>query len=412
MLNKAGLTAMQDAILFILMVSISGAILMPAFTNPTIMKGYMEREKDELVDEALLVLLATTKNEFSYILADETIKEALGGLGENEFGRGILYWLVGRTEYHKTYSQLIAECLSCQFMIPVGEEKFKCNFLVSGFESSLKENISQQLKIILGDKYSFNFTAIWNPILGIPFGGKISVGEPPPSSNVYVARTWITIPYIVEVGAEENKIILTTSQLRKLIENNVFYKNTIGLLDKLPKNEEGWEKLRNDLTENITDLLFSLIFDGTNDMKGLLHLCLDVLFEEIKNYVKGIVSEFTESVGKPVMTIIDELLRAIVNKILEKIDIEMEANENVDEEYVEKLIDGLVNYFRKGIIEGTISLLQPVKGYFEKLIEKFVDYIIDLIKQGADGIEEQIFDWTINRISITKAEVRLALWEV
>ncbi len=44
-MNRKGISAMHDAILFIVMVSLSGAILLPAFINNPITESEMQRER-------------------------------------------------------------------------------------------------------------------------------------------------------------------------------------------------------------------------------------------------------------------------------------------------------------------------------------------------------------------------------
>jgi len=416
--NKKGLSAMQDAILFMVMVSISGAILLPAFTNDSLTKSQMEREKDEMADEALLVLLATTEDEFNYVLGKTIIEEAFGGLTvdlskSKQFGEDILNWITGRTEYHKSYGELIAECLACQIMLPIGDKNVKANILTKNFEEQLEKNISQRLKIILGEKYAFNFSARWYPIMGIPFGGEICIGSPPPN-NAYVAQTWITIPYVPEIEISGEKEILTPEILKSEIEKNEFYKNTIGLLDTFPKSDEEWKELERNLTENITNLMYGILFTGLGDMKSILEIALDMIFESLEKMLKKTVKDFEQTVGEPIMGIMDILFKKIGETIFQQLGEKPPETESM-EEYVEKLIEAIKNYFLNGVVKNVNQLLRPLHDSMENMIKEMVRYILDLIKSGVEKIneiKEQIFDWTINRIRITKAEVRLSIWEV
>ena len=305
---------MQDAILFVLMVSISGAILMPAFTSDIIMKSQIEREKNEIADETLLVLLATTVDNFSYCLAEDIIKslfekQEVNILDSKDFGEAILDWIAGRTQNHKSYGELLAECLACQLLIPADGKKIQANLLTKTFTDKLRENISRQLNLILGTEYQFNFSARWYPIIGIPFGGEMYIGPPPPK-NAYVAKTWITMPFSPKVKIGNDVIILAPNQLRKRIEESSYYVNTIGrvkeCLDNMPHSDESWKKLENSLVENITGLVNGFLFLGLEDeegniiFEGVVNIVLHMIFDELEKIIEKLTEKTTEKLEKTV----------------------------------------------------------------------------------------------------------------
>jgi len=412
-MNKRGLSAMQDAILFVLMVSISGAILLPAFTHDVIKESYVEREKDEVAAEALVVLLSMTKDEFSYTLGEEAMNtilkdESVASIFKGDWGKDISKWLAGRTQYHKCYGELIAECLTSQLMIP-WNGKFKANFLTYGFSEKLKENISRELKIILGDEYDFNFTARWHPVIGLPFGGEIFVGHPPPE-NAYVAKTFITIPYVPEINGQ----IIAPEYLKEKLKRSAYFKNICDLLDALPDREEEWTEFENELVENVTNLFFSLLFNKTY---GVIKMALDMIFKNIEDMLKGFIEkaerELEEIYGGIIQNVAHIILRSLAEKIIEKIfpDEPLEENENI----VDGLMDRISRYIEEGIRYGLREALSPIRELFENMVRDFVHYIIEMIKGGLEKVNEiveKILDWTIERIRITKAEVRLSIWEV
>ena len=60
-----GLSLMYDAILFIVMVSLSGVVLLPALQNNIAVKTSVDVHREHVADEALGVLLATRVDRFS-----------------------------------------------------------------------------------------------------------------------------------------------------------------------------------------------------------------------------------------------------------------------------------------------------------------------------------------------------------
>jgi len=412
-MNNKGLSAMQDAILFVLMVSISSAILLPAFTHDVIKKSYIEREKDEVATEALIVLLSMTKDEFNYTLGDEAINtilndESVASIFKGDWGKDILDWLVGRTQYHKRYGELIAECLTSQLMIP-WNGKFKANFLTYDFSKKLEENISRELEIILGDEYDFNLTARWYPVIGLPFGGEIFVGAHPPE-NAYITKTFITIPYVPEINGQ----IIAPEYLKEKLKRSAYFKNISNLLDALPEREEEWTEFENELVENVTNLFFSLLFNKTY---GVIKMALDMIFKNIEDILKGFIEraekKLEEIYGGIVQNIAHIILQSLAEKLIEKIFPDEPLKEN--EDIIDGLIDRISRYIENGIRYGLVEALSPVRELFENMVKDFVHCIIEIIKGGLEKVNEiveKILDWTIGRIRITKAEVRLSIWEV
>lgn len=403
-MNKKGLSAMQDAILFVLMVSISGMILLPAFTHDVIKKSYIEREKDELASEALIVLLATTKDEFSYEILGNKIKEAFGAVSPNpiesdSFGDKILKVLLERKEYHKSYGELIAECLACQFLIPIENSQLRINILTEEFEEKLKVELAKQLKTILGERYVFNLTIKWNPIIGLPFGGEISVGEKPPLQNVYVAKTWITMPFRPEIDG----IILSANYLRQKIDSVL---EEWGIPTEMPTNEEEWKEYEEKLAKNIEEFLLEIFFKDEN---SVANISLKLIFNEIEDFVQDMIEKIEES-GDPVTDSMGKVIEKLFTMLIDEISkaIKYKIDGNTLQEKIQNAIRTTCNYL--------MDLVEEVfKPIFSEFAHNIAEKIVEMIKvQGTiiQNIKQIIYDYTINRIAITRAEAILMIWGV
>jgi len=194
-MNKKGITAMYDAVTFLLLVSISSAILLPAITYDATNESINERKMDEIADETLFVILSASSDEFEYTLSLPFLEKILGGnnMVKGIYGESIFNSFFIRKEYHKRYGELIGECLLSQLAIFTEDGKLRMNILTSDFEKNLRNDISHLLHSLLGEKYGYNLTAEWEPIYGIPFGGKFSAGEKPPHF-AHVSKTFISLP--------------------------------------------------------------------------------------------------------------------------------------------------------------------------------------------------------------------------
>ena len=418
-MNRKGISAMHDAILFVTLVSISGVILLPAFINNPITQSEIEREGSESADESLIVLLSLTPKEFNYTLAKETIDGVMNKAGissQGDLGKAIFNWLLGIKQYHKSYGELIAEDLASQFLLSLGGKDYRMNILTQDFDKRLKENISKELNKILEGKYKFNLTAKWNPIIGMPFGGKLQVGGAPPQT-AYVSKTFISLPFSPVININGVEVHLNRNWIKEKIKDAGVLGEIYDLIDKIPSTDAEWEKFKKHLEENLTELIYEFLFtgimspDGNVLLPGIFSVSLHLIFEEIIGYIENsrtfnsFVSSLNNMFGEN-RNVIDYLINLILDEVYNALGLQPQG-ENIDEK-LEGLIGALVNYIVSSLKNSEFG--EILKEY----ISDFVDYIVEMIKKGGEVIKEaknMIDDWLLNRISISRAEISLAIWE-
>lgn len=418
-MNRKGISAMHDAILFVTLVSISGVILLPAFINNPITQSEIEREGSETADESLIVLLSLTPKEFNYTLAKETIDGVMNKAGissQGDLGKAIFNWLLGIKQYHKSYGELIAEDLASQFLLSLGGKDYRMNILTQDFDKRLKENISKELNQILEGKYKFNLTAKWNPIIGMPFGGKLQVGGAPPQT-AYVSKTFISLPFSPVININGVEVHLNRNWIKEKIKDAGVLGEIYDLIDKIPSTDAEWEKFKKHLEENLTELIYEFLFtgimspDGNVLLPGIFSVSLHLIFEEIIGYIENsrtfnsFVSSLNNMFGEN-RNVIDYLINLILDEVYNALGLQPQG-ENIDEK-LEGLIGALVNYIVSSLKNSEFG--EILKEY----ISDFVDYIVEMIKKGGEVIKEaknMIDDWLLNRISISRAEISLAIWE-
>ncbi len=418
-MNRKGISAMHDAILFVTLVSISGVILLPAFINNPITQSEIEREGSETADESLIVLLSLTPKEFNYTLAKETIDGVMNKAGissQGDLGKAIFNWLLGIKQYHKSYGELIAEDLASQFLLSLGGKDYRMNILTQDFDKRLKENISKELNKILEGKYKFNLTAKWNPIIGMPFGGKLQVGGAPPQT-AYVSKTFISLPFSPVININGVEVHLNRNWIKEKIKDAGVLGEIYDLIDKIPSTDAEWEKFKKHLEENLTELIYEFLFtgimspDGNVLLPGIFSVSLHLIFEEIIGYIENsqtfnsFVSSLNNMFGEN-RNVIDYLINLILDEVYNALGLQPQG-ENIDEK-LEGLTGALVNYIVSSLKNSEFG--EILKEY----ISDFVDYIVEMIKKGGEVIKEtknMIDDWLLNRISISRAEISLAIWE-
>jgi len=417
-MNRRGISAMHDAIFFIVMVSLSGAILLPAFINNPITKSEIERERSETADETLIVLLSVTPKEFNYRLANETLKDVLGYGGiintKDGLGKAIFDWLLGIKQYHKCYGELIAEDLASQFLLK-WNGNHKLNIIVGNFDENLKKNISKELDKILERRYKFNFTAKWEPIIGLPFGGKICVGMPPPET-AYVSKTFVTMPFAPVITIDGKEMHLNKNWMKERIEKAGAIGNISKLISKIPSADAEWNKLEEQIEENLTNLIYGFLFNGIETengvFPGILNIALHLVLEKIIEYIEKseTFNSFVSSLNnifKDGMDVMEYLINLTLTHIYEMVEGHDKLEGSIKEK-INKIIDSVIIYVLNSLENSEFG--NALKEY----ISNFVDFIIEKLKESGEVINEvknMIDDWLFNRISISRAEVSLAIWE-
>lgn len=157
--NKKAVSVLYDAVLFIVMVSLSGVALIPALQNDNSVETIVDTHRENIAEETLQTLLVSKIDKFTYKSGIQSYEQR-----------------------HKTFANLIAENLASQ----------KKSFFISDFTKSLKQEIKNFFNDFLGNKYGFSFQAKWcvdNKILG-----EISFGGDKPEKDCYVAKSKIMTP--------------------------------------------------------------------------------------------------------------------------------------------------------------------------------------------------------------------------
>jgi len=199
--NTTGISVMYDAVLFVVMVSLSGVVLIPALQNNISVESSIKKHQEHTADETLNTLLVSRVDKFTYNLAGDALNLIVTDSYEsNDIYTSLSTWLLGHEQLHKTYANLIADDLGVQFRMKLLPDiNIRSNFLTSEFDTNLQDDIEDFLSAYLGDKYKFKFTAVWFPIketiTGYIIGGELVIGDEPPLEDCFVSQCFISMPY-------------------------------------------------------------------------------------------------------------------------------------------------------------------------------------------------------------------------
>jgi len=426
--NSLAVAMMYDAVLFIVMVSMSGVVLLPALQSDIAIESSIDKHREHIADEALNTLLVSRVDKFSYKVGGEIIDgvAASAGIDPNQPGiyTSVTEWILGRDQLHKTYANLIAENMGCQFKLPfsvLGSNRL--NLFTDQYDVNLKENIKEFLDNYLGDKYQYNLTAVWHPIRNIGFGGDIYIGPPTPDQDLHVATSNVMMPYRPELEINGEKYVFT----RYWVENNILKKNPVvsNFIDIVDAHRNGippYDDINyatNVLKENITEILHDFILHGmkndTGDVifPGVMTIVFDYGFSRIKDAIMSFAdSAINATLGEAFRTVDDLFgaLKGVENPVFN-------AFKDKLHEEVNKILNGVI-----GTVYGTLEealdaleqlLIDTVENLVNTFIIPYVESLVDLIFDNINFIDgyEALCDWLFGLISINKAEVTLSIWE-
>lgn len=392
--NSFAVAMMYDAVLFIVMVSMSGAVLIPALQSDVAVEGSIEKHREEIVDETLLMLMTSRADDFGYTLAGSQIEMATGidvdyASSNPDIIQTLVKTFLGREQKHKTYADLCVESLVCQ----VKTFGTRINIFTEDYDESLREEITTILNNYLGEKYEFRFVIRWKPIMGIDFGGDLEIGPIPPEST-HVAKSYVTLPNTFFSdwlkGVEE------------YIEDEV--NNVVDWA-----NDDAGLKLQ---IKNMTsDILEGLVVKGFNGQPSIINKTIDYVFKPVE---KGIGNIFGSSAGMfldPVKAIYPDVENLLSSYLVDAIGSVSGINmSDTDGDGFVNITEGLDSV--KGHISGEVSGI--LSGLFDGYLDSFADYIVETIDVVLDleGFQDDLVNFFKDHINVLRAEIVLTVWEV
>lgn len=433
--NTLGMSVMYDAVLFVVLVSVAGVILFPALRNPIASESSLDKNREQIVDEALHTYLVTRADFFEYRFSGTLIDDVAGRLGIDNTSDGLYgsltHWLLAHEQYHKTYATLLAENLGCQFEVPFsffGANHI--NIFTDDYHRQLRNETESFFSTILDEKYQYNLTAQWHPIKGIPFGGRFTVGSQIPPKDCYVARNFFMMPYLPCFSFGNHTVILTKHWLKQqLFQDDVgFGRSSIPEIANMTIILENYtnghppfdskETATRATKENLSHLVYGFLITGiVNESKvtvfpGLVNISLSYAFQKIKNVTSQALNRTLNDLFGEAIRSVDRLFcglntsqsNPLSQTILTQLILIMNTMVNGSFSSLDDVLNACESKIKERI---TVLLRDPL----DSVIDAFVDYIfngIDAVKDFA----EMVVNWLFDRISLDKAEVVLTIWVV
>jgi len=401
--DRRGISAVQDAVLFCVMVSIAGAILMPAFTSTIPRDTHVEKEREEKADEVLHQLMVCRVDKTAHLNA-KPVLDALEDSTDMDITRGFLgpvvNGLLRREQRHLTYADLCTESVACQFKV-LGK---RINVLTYNCTNAVKKEIQAFLSNQLGDEYLYNFTVQWYPIPGFDFGGDFSVGHSrPPDADVYAASTYAVMPPSLFTG----DIGFSISSIRRYIASNVEHAG-----NRYRNGTMSQEQLNSYLETVLLDVFNKTMwegfdvdhdgdFDGPMETKSLVDIVLDYVFGEIRSALQLVFDESVRMVNDMIANGINRNFAVLSSEALTNsiagISPTLDAGDT---------IDGMRDTITAHVKE---ALRQYVNQTFQHHIQTMAQDIVRHLDGPADIVTE-ILNCLFRHVDFRRARLSLSIW--
>ncbi|MCD6513075.1 MAG: hypothetical protein J7K61_05695 [Thermoplasmata archaeon] len=308
--DRRGISVMHDAVLFSIMISMAGVIMLPALITDVPGEIYTDKKMNDMAQDILIELMNCRVEKFEY--------KNLGGIFEKQHLLNQLTdILLRREQLHKTYADIVTECLSSQ--LEFNGKQY--NILTKDYTKKTKELLKNFFDTQLGLNY--NLTVIWRPIEGIDFGGKICVGETPPNGDIYVATTYFSMPsnFINEVLG--NPINELENELLNILDNEKIDKERVHKLIS---------RVIEDTVSNMVEVMIDSVGNDSSKIvdEVLTHLHMDPLSDRISRMMD---SEIEDKLAKNINTYFEENISPVIDRIIDE-----------GESIVNKIIELLLNY--------------------------------------------------------------------
>jgi len=426
--NSTGISLLYDTLFFLVLLSVSSAILAPSLYSVNIKQTTFAVNHQQTATDSLQTLLYTREDFWSYRIGGNYFDYLASILGVNVTNNTVYAittdWMFAREQQHKNIAELLSENLLSQCLIRISKnQSYQINCFTQEYTQRLHERINQRLETILGKGYAFNFTAIWQPLKGIPFGGTLSTGEPIPNTDTYAAQRILTISYLPTItwGNQSYTLSKTTGkQLSDQIQfqNNRYLYNIDELLQSYYANGSNnqTDLLKKKIQENITGFLDEFFFtdvttiNGTILFPGLFNDIVDRLFLQLLNLAQvSLTAQIEETIGYDVIlnndllqmassdTIYSYLIQELINQMTSFISLIQNSSISMDNEPYIAIKNMILTFIS--------SQTRPM---FQELGNSITEYVLSL--PSLVSFVDVLFQHIIDLFQFSTAYVYLTIW--
>lgn len=380
--DARGFSTTFDVLIFLVLISIAAVILLPTITGNIQIRSVIDSKSQSQSSRILTTILNGRMDEFEYTPAGEQLDAIAGQVNDSSIYMTGKKLILGRELKHRTFADIAAEDAAAQWVIYHNGQRIQLNFLLTNYTSSLDTAMKEYLDRQIGDRYGYNLTVIWRPVVNAPIGGDVSIGQRVPD-NAYVETAYITMPYRVDLSRERVELIVNESF-------NSTFGNISSTFAQLKKDASNRTQIEDEISQEIFDSINNTIDEA---VVTLMDETVGPVIDEAQDTVAGQINNLLPEGGNG---LIDSINETIIGT-LEEEGIIVNGS----------LSDTLKSYLKEVAKQETRTLSgTEIRYLVTELADMYVNDVMTI-----EDVKESIVTEVFSRIRTNRAEVTLSIWE-
>ena len=380
--DTRGFSTTIDVLIFLVLISIASVILLPTITGNIQVRSVMDSKSQSESSRMLVTILNGRMDEFEYDVAGKELDSLAGTVNDSSLYLTGKKLILGRELKHRTFADIAAEDAAAQWVIYHNGERIQLNFLLSnytnGLESAMKEYLDSQIE----DRYNYNLTVVWRPVVNAPVGSDVRIGDPVPD-NAFVETSHIAMPYDID---------FSRARVEMIVDEN--FDTTWGDIPSTfayLKNDT-WNRaqIEDEITQEIFDSIDSTVDPAVDE---LVDNTIGPVIDESQDAVAGQINNLLPENGT-------ELIKSINGTI---VDILKDGGIIVNGSVSDTFKSYLKVYAK---VETRRISDSEIRAMTTQLSDMYVNDIITI-----EEVKESIYTEVFSRISLNRAEITLSIWE-
>ncbi|MDD5617130.1 MAG: hypothetical protein PHH85_13125 [Candidatus Methanoperedens sp.] len=380
--DTRGFSTTIDVLIFLVLISIASVILLPTITGNIQVRSVMDSKSQSESSRMLATILNGRMDEFEYAVAGEELDAIAGTANDSSLYLAGKKLILGRELKHRTFADIAAEDAAAQWVIYHNGERIQLNFLLTNYTNGLESAMKKYLDSQIADRYSYNLTVVWRPVVNAPVGSDVRIGERVPG-NAYVETSHIAMPYDLDFSRARVEMIVDDNF-------NTTWGNISSTFSYLKNGTGNRTQIEDEITQEIFDSINSTTDAAVDD---LMDNTLVPVIDEAQDTVTGQINNLLPGNGT-------ELINSINGTIIDILEDEgIIVNESVSDTF-KSYLKGYAKEETRRISDSEIRAMAT------ELSDMYVNDVMTI-----EDVKESIYTEVFSRISINRAEVTLSIWE-
>ena len=380
--DSRGFSTTIDVLIFLVLISIASVILLPTITGNIQVRSVMDSKSQSESSRMLATILNGRMDDFEYAVAGEELDAIAGSVNDSSLYLAGKKLILGRELKHRTFADIAAEDAAAQWVIYQNGERIQLNFLLTNYTNGLESAMKEYLDIQIEDRYGYNLTVVWRPVVNAPVGSDVRIGEQVPD-NAFVETSHIAMPYNLE---------FSHARVERIVDDN--FNTTWGNISSTFAYLKNGTGNRTQIEDEITQEIFDSINSTTDAaVDDLMDNTLVPVIDEAQDTVTGHINNLLPENGT-------ELINSINGTIIDILEDEgIIVNGSVS--------DTFKAYLKESAKEETRRISDSeIRVMVTELSDMYVNDVMTI-----EDVKESIYTEVFSRISLNRAEITLSIWE-